>query len=801
MEESVLSVSRVLRRWSLPEPCYYPRQSKREAVFILDSNRCFSHVEPEASHLLGRPIEMLVGTPSSEVPILASPGFASACDRAQDGEPAGVDVSSPSGVRQLHLRLYPAGEGIAIYSRRCVDAWSSLPRRVEDESFALDNEEVHLKMAIDGADLGAWEVYFETGRAVYTERWAEILGYTLDEVENHADFFFDHVHPADQPRVRKAIESCIERETEMMDITIRMRHKDGAWRWVVDRGRIVKRAPDGSPLLMVGTHMDVTEAHRAQRNLRRERDLLQRIFDASPAAIIVFNAEGDLVRVSERAKEVLGIAPRVVDNVAYNDPFWEIRDVDGNRIPDEDLPFARVMRMGQSVYDLEHTITRSDGSERLLSINGAPLFDEPVDERGWIDRSDSVASRQTQTVGSTQYSNEPTRAVFVLEDITEKRRMETALRRSEERFRAVVEQAVDVVAIIDPDATFTYLSPSIERVTGYPRAHLLGRNGLAIVHPEDVSRFEAAFENALLDSSQTVDVEGRYRHQNGEWRYLSIRGRQILSESGRQQILANMRDTTEEQQRREALVAAKELAEKNSRLKSAMLANISHEIRTPLTSIIGFSEILSSAGLPAPLDKFSRHIERSGNRLLQTLDAILDLSKLEAGVVDPHVESVRLRHVAEEVAGDLQPQAQAGEIDLRAQCESVQMETDPGLLYRTLVNLAANAIKFTEPGGKITIRGRQTRPVDGNHANTDPNEASVLITVEDTGVGMDSGFLTRAFDAFEQESTGTARHFEGSGLGLALVQKYVSLLEGTVWIESEKGEGTTVFIRLPKRMS
>ena len=279
---------------------------------------------------------------------------------------------------------------------------------------ALEVQRERLEMALIGGSIGMWDWDMQTNETIYDERWAAIIGRTLEEIECENSFFERHTHPEDLKRVYADIERHAHGEIPYLDQEIRMRHEDGSWRWVSDRGLIVERAEDGTPLRMVGTHVDITKRKQAEQALRRQRDLLQNIFDASPVAIVTVDAQGQFVRASSQAQDVLGLKPTAVEGRTFNDPAWHIIDADGHPVPDEDLPFARVMATGKPVYGLEHTIAWPDGAQRLLSVNGAPL------------KADS---------------GEPDGAVFVLDDITEQRAAKTRLQMQLETLQQVATRA------------------------------------------------------------------------------------------------------------------------------------------------------------------------------------------------------------------------------------------------------------------------------------------------------------------------------------------------------------------------
>jgi signal transduction histidine kinase len=216
-----------------------------------------------------------------------------------------------------------------------------------------------------------------------------------------------------------------------------------------------------------------------------------------------------------------------------------------------------------------------------------------------------------------------------------------------------------------------------------------------------------------------------------------------------------------------------------------MLANMSHEVRTPLTSIIGFSEINRNQleGLQAT---FADRVYQNAQRLMDTLNSVLHLSKLEANLETLDLTTVDLAHELQEVVEMLEPRAETSDVDLRLHVSEspLRMVSDRAALGSIAQNVIGNAIKFTEAGGRVDVRATMT----GGEA---------IIEIEDTGIGIDPEFREDLFEAFTQESTGLQREHEGSGLGLALVDRLVRMLRGTITVESAKGEGTCFRVVLP----
>jgi len=239
----------------------------------------------------------------------------------------------------------------------------------------------------------------------------------------------------------------------------------------------------------------------------------------------------------------------------------------------------------------------------------------------------------------------------------------------------------------------------------------------------------------------------------------------------------------------EKIRAAKEEAEEASEMKSALLANMSHEIRTPLTSIIGFAEEIGTMAEnhDGPIGRFAGHIENSGRRLLGTLDAILNLSRLEGGEMAHSSQPVDLAATVEKAADQFYPEAEENDIGLQVDTGGAPTWTraDREGLRITLQNLISNAVKYTEAGGTVSIRTRA-------------DDDCAVLEVEDTGIGMDPAQTEMLFEPFRQESEGVGREYEGTGLGLAITKEAVEQMSGSIDVETEKGGGSRFTVRLPR---
>lgn len=271
---------------------------------------------------------------------------------------------------------------------------------------------------------------------------------------------------------------------------------------------------------------------------------------------------------------------------------------------------------------------------------------------------------------------------------------------------------------------------------------------------------------------------------------MSISGAPLQGKHGEtQEAVFHLRDVSDRERREEALRQARKEVEEAAQLKSALLANIGHEFRTPLTAIIGFADTVgtevSESELPegSPLPGYVKLIEQSGKRLLNILENVLDLSKLEAGQMELCTEPVDLDEQARQAVEEARSKAEEKEIDLQVEVEGAEAWADEGGVQIVLQNLVSNAIKYTGEGGTVWVR-----------TYLGPNRA--VLEVEDTGAGMEPEMVERLFKPFQQASVGLSRKHEGTGVGLTVTKRAAEEMSGS--IEVETGEECSRFIaRLP----
>jgi PAS domain S-box-containing protein len=384
--------------------------------------------------------------------------------------------------------------------------------------------------------------------------------------------------------------------------------------------------------------------------------------------------------------------------------------------------------------------------------------------------------------------------VGTLSDMSEYVRTAEALLVAEARTTAIVEAAADAIVTIDEQGVIRSFNPAAEQLFGMPASEMLWSRverlmppDVAIRHRQAFGAFRPGFGRRLMGSNgDIVAVRGDGSTFPIE---LSI---SAIEAGGRRLFVGIFRDITRRKRAELELIAAKEAAEAADLAKSAFLATMSHELRTPLNAVIGFAQViemrLHGEDTGQRTIEYATHIRKSGEHLLGIIDDILDISKIESGSLELQEMPLSMADIVDESVSLVSIQAGECNVAVSADVDGAlpPMFGDPLRLRQILVNLLSNSIKFTEPGGTVTLQA--VRDGDGG----------LTLEVADTGVGMAPEDIPKALAPFSQVDQSASRRYEGAGLGLSLTKRLVEAHQGHFAIVSAPGRGTTVTLRFPR---
>lgn len=513
---------------------------------------------------------------------------------------------------------------------------------------------------------------------------------------------------------------------------------------------------------------------------------LQRVIvDESPDGILVINQDDEIVSINEQFFVVWGM-PK---------PTYSLDDLllkpDRNNLANaislvkDPESFARRIEELYANPDLEDVceIQLKDG--RTLKRHSSPL-----------------RSTRGEYLGRVWY----------FRDITEIINSRLAINASETRYQIVFQTTLDAIAITRlKDGVYIDINDAFIEKTGYRRDELIGKCALELniwCDPKD----RQLFAERIRNGEDKLLLEARFRKKSGDifWGMFSVSRMEL---DGVTCVLSITRDITSRkiaqdelighhkqleklvEKRTAELVKAKESAESASVAKSAFLANMSHEIRTPLNAINGMAHLIRRGGLtPRQAEQIDK-LEAAGAHLLNIINTVLELSKIEAGKVTLTQSKIQVDSILANVTSMLQGRAQHQHLRLITEADATPRNLlgDATALQQAVLNYAANAIKFTE-SGQVTLR---VRLLEDN-----AEDALLRFEVEDTGIGIDDSALSKLFSAFEQADNTITRKYGGSGLGLAITKRLAELMGGSVGASSEVGKGSLFWltVRLKKAL-
>jgi len=518
---------------------------------------------------------------------------------------------------------------------------------------------------------------------------------------------------------------------------------------------------------------------RAAAELRKSRELLAATFRWMGDGVITCDCEGRVVDLNRAAERLTG---------------WTVAEARGKPIEEVFLIFDAETR-----EPLANPMRRSVNTGELLELsNRTLLVAKDGSEAHIADSCSPIRDLDGQIVG----------AVMVFRDVTHEYEQKQQLRESERKFRLLMENSPFPIAIHQfvfdeqgraVDSRFLAVNRACETYFGKSREELVGRR-VSEIFP-GIQKDRQDLLDALNQQNDPVSYE---RYYTALGRYYHVSAYRLTAE----EFVVTFVDITDrkeaERQLQEYAAAVEannkvlqelyERAEAATRAKSEFLANMSHEIRTPMTAILGYTQLLleelQQQGAPPSQLETLRTIQRNGNYLLELLNDILDLSKIEAGRLEVERKPVVLRELLQDVLALMQVRAESKKLPLVLELRPplpVTISTDPLRLRQILINLVGNAIKFTE-FGEVRVR---VQLVQDRSAS-----ARLRIDVIDTGIGITAEQMARLFQAFSQGDSSTTRKYGGSGLGLVISRRLAQLLGGDVTAESVPGKGSTFTVTI-----
>ena len=636
-------------------------------------------------------------------------------------------------------RATPSAETVGVYE-------DVTARRLADR---------RLQQAMDGSDLAVWDWDPDEGLSAMNDRWRAMLGLPSDAVQLHD--LAARIHQGDLAAVQDAQKALFQHRHDNFDLLCRLRHGRGHWVWFLTRGWVLARRADGSPRRISGVTLDVTARIEAERRLAR-------LIDGARVGTWEFDETRGCTTINDRWAEILGYRASELNPLRIED-WLEMIHPDDRR----DMLAREARHFQAGDWRVEHEM-------RLRHRKGHWVW---VLSRGQVIEWDA--------------NGRPAVITGVHIDISAAKALEAALARERDTLARIMETSVSGIIAVDGAGEVVFANAAAATVLG--RSVDPGDNLTALMCDAGVTDADGApialhdlpFSRALAGAEGLQEVRHAIRWPDGARRMVSVNAARLSAPGTDLAVVCSVTDITEPVETEDRLRAAMTAAEAANRAKSDFLAAMSHEIRTPLNGVLGMAHVLDRRLSDAEDRMMLQVIRDSGEHLLGVINDILDLAKIEAGRLVLDIQPLNLAEVTAPILALHRLQAQEKGVALRVTCTGIAEGEgrlgDGQRLIQILHNLLGNAVKFTEAGEVHLHYDYRSR-------------TRLVLTVRDTGIGMDQAELTEVMEDFAQGRRGGSVRNSGTGLGLAIVGRLVRLMQGELTLESAPGQGVTARIDL-----
>lgn len=576
----------------------------------------------------------------------------------------------------------------------------------------------------------------------------ELLGNNIDLIFSNRDELIE-------------LYNFIKNTDEITDLEACIKTKENEIRYISINSHLLKINKEENPII-AGSFRDITRRKQMEYELSYERELLDNIMNYIPDTIYFKDKNCCFTRVNKAQADFLGL----------NNPKDAIGKSDFDFFPKE---FAQVtyndeqaiMQSLVPLIDKTEFISRADGSLRWVSATKVPV----------VDKDGSV-----------------TGIVGISRDFTERKIIEEALSKSEEKYQLVINKLKEVVFQTDYEGNWTLLNPAWEEVTGFSVKESLGKPFLDYVYPEDKLKNYEIFIPLIKREKDYCRHEIRYLTKDEGYKWIEVYATLTLdNDDNIMGTSGTLNDITERKIAEQEIKEAKENAEKAYQAKSIFLANMSHEIRTPMNAILGYAELLKSRLTDKRSIEYLSGISTSGQSLLSLINDILDLSKIEANRIILKYSPVDPYMIMNELVQIFAVICKEKGVDFSVAVDPEiphQLLLDEIRVRQILFNLIGNAVKFTEKGFVSVLIKNERKRGDNNYVD-------LLLEVRDSGIGIPEDQHELIFQAFTQQEGQSTGKFGGTGLGLTITKRLVEVMQGKITLQSKAGEGSVFSVVLP----
>ena len=668
-----------------------------------------------------------------------------------------------------------------------ITAFHDISDRKQAEKALLESEQRYAALA-KVAPVGIFRNDLQ-GNCLYgNERSFEMIG--ISAAEAMVTGWTKTLHPEDRDRVISTWINFVQQNIPFK-CEYRFLRPDGSTIWVFGQA-VTEKDANGKVVGYVGTITDISDRKLAETALKESEAKYRRLAENLPSFVYRFVLHPD------GSHEYIYISPGVRELYEY-----EAESIAKNpKLPWEVTHPEDVASLNETILISAQTLQPWKWEGRIIPPSGRTKWvqgisrpeKQPNGDIIWDGVIIDITERKQaeQLIADYQRTLEiqvQQRTAELAQEISDRKQIEAALRQSEARYRAILEDQTELIARCKPDGTLTFVNEAFCRYFGLTREELIGHHYEPVIFESDREHV-ARLVNSISAENPVVTIENRViSHEQVRWTQWIDRA--IFDDAGCiVELQAVGRDITDLKQAEEELRQAKEAAEAANHAKSTFLATMSHELRTPLNAILGFAQLLKQdTNLNPQQEEKIRIISRSGEHLLGLINDVLDLSKIEAGCIAVNQIDFDLVEMLAELKEMFQVKAKAKSLQLEFKLTPQVprlIKSDRLKLRQVLINLLDNGIKFTDRG-KVSLT---VTPIESAESGL-----KLLFSVSDTGVGIGEDEMPHLFTPFLQTKAGIATA-KGTGLGLTISRKYIQLLGGDIAVKSQIGQGATLQFKI-----
>lgn len=629
---------------------------------------------------------------------------------------------------------------------------------------------------MEASNDGFWDWNIETGEVYFSGRWARMLGYEQNEVEPNVKSWEKIVHPEDMSHVMEMLQAHLDGKTDFYETEHRVKCKDGSWKWILDRGRVISRSKDGKPLRAAGAHTDISERifHEQQIILNEKKEeqsrkklmdlnlllresqrVYQETFDLAAIGIAHVDKDHAWIKANHALSKITGYTEDELRNTSCLEMIHE----EDRQLSIENK--RKIIEGKVKSYSMEVRFKRKDG--KLI----------------WINLTTSVKKDS---------NNNPEYFIFCIDDVTNKKHDELEREKNRATLQTIVNSTTDLIYVKDNLGRYKLINPpvvsSLSQVIGPIEVNdIIGKNDKEIMGEKGELIFKT--DQKIMETKSVNYLEETISTQSGDIIYDSVKNPIFNSKGEVIGIVGISRDITDKKKFQQKLHEA-------IKLRDEFLSIASHELKTPLTSLVllvqSMKRIINASDNQLKIaEKIKKSIDQTEKQLLRLshlIDEMLDITRIQSGKMVMNRTPFDLHDLIKEVSERLMPQVQSA-TGISIKILKVEHSVGTWDRYRieqVITNIVTNAIKYGE--GK---------PIEVTLENFN-NEA--LIKIKDYGLGIPKNQHEKIFNRFERGNHSV--YTGGLGLGLFISKQIIDSHKGKIWVESEPGKGSTFIVLLPK---